>query len=880
MALPQQLTSQQIQEMLNVAAPSAGIAAPQLSSMQGSSIGYIDRPSYGSPYSPENLPPFMADFQQISPTLFAPNQGVFAQAPTVDSIQPQMPQQYIDEYADLERAFQESIAIDPTQFGDIYRGGLFMPMQTIEGGAPQDQFDIAQSLAAVAGLKELYPYAKEAVQKVYDPVEEFVQQKALDPVEDAFKVVADPTEEFVQQILLDPAEDVAKIPLKEVEKLLPEVDVNIDYKTISEILSDEPAPVAAPAEDAKTLDYKDGKLDVNITLPEFTAPEKLKEILDKISSGAGDVGKVAGVVGDAYGNLENLIENPSGDVAEKAIQSINAAYDIASKNTEIEKVGSEVIDSGETGRIIPPAAADTLITVADSIAIANALENPSAKNLTNAYSAADNLVERFGADGMGLPAGESIGSIGQVLTGLEALEGGIESPAEAINVVNAANLVSGFASNLMAGQGAATAASGAAAAGFVPESFTNFLGPVGTIAGIVGGLKAVSSLAKGGAAGEYPRVVGDFEVEGGRLKAGANVDAADVSEGGDAGRVNQNWAQQTFDSGAQMTNDLIDNYGFQLDESKAGNLLKIQSSSYYNKEGELPMNAPDLVVKLIQSGALKPTENTPQEILTSNEAFGSFLEGRLAKGQDEYAAKIYDMTNKIAQTGESDGYKNPTAYFGGEYVGAEGRTVGPKTFSKAKFAAKESAEDWVNKQTPEQIFYQSGSGNNRQYFVKKPSYSIKETKVNDKTFYEIDRSENIQKIGGKSDNMSDLKLKYADKYKTQEEAQKLIQGLDKEEKFTRKQTGKYPRYYVETPVYSVVQSTQNGQPVYSVNKTYSSKQIGGNSLADAKQKYIAQTPAGIEKARIEKEAQQEAAMAHLPDWLRGLNLGSFNLSGL
>jgi len=607
--------------------------------------------------------------------------------------------------------------------------------------------------------------------------------------------------------------------------------------------------------DSGIIDFSDGKLDINITLPKIPVPDTLKEIVDNLGSGTTNVV-------EAYANIENLIENPSGVNADKAVEIIN-------------NIG---FDSGASQPIIPPEVGGALADAADVAAIVEAFENPDAESLTNAYAAADSLKIAYSESGAGLPAGEAIGNIGTILSGIEALDNGIETPAEAINVVNAANLASGFASNLMAGQSAATAASGAAAAGFMPESFTNFLGPVGTIAGIVGGLKAVSSLAKGGAAGEYPRVVGDFEVEGGRLKVGGNVDAADVSEGGDAGRVNQNWAQQTFDSGAQMTNDLIDNYGFQLDESKAGNLLKIQSSSYYNKEGKLPMNAPDLVVKLIQSGALKPTENTPQEILTSNEAFGSFLDGRLAKGQDEYAAKIYDMTNKIAQTGESDGYKNPTAYFGGEYVGAEGRTVGPKTFSKAKFAAKESAEDWVNKQTPEQIFYQSGSGNNRQYFVKKPSYSIKETKVNDKTFYEIDRSENIQKIGGKSDNMSDLKLKYADKYKTQEEAQKLIQGLDKEEKFTRKQTGKYPRYYVETPVYSVVQSTQNGQPVYSVNKTYSSKQISGKSLADAKQKYIAQTPAGIEKARIEKEAQQEAAMAGLPDWLKGFDFSGLNLT--
>ena len=76
---------------------------------EGSVIRSIARPYIQSPYGPDNLPEFMKDFEQISPTLFAPSQGVFGQAPEVDTIQPLMPQQYVDEYADLREPFRRAL---------------------------------------------------------------------------------------------------------------------------------------------------------------------------------------------------------------------------------------------------------------------------------------------------------------------------------------------------------------------------------------------------------------------------------------------------------------------------------------------------------------------------------------------------------------------------------------------------------------------------------------------------------------------------------------------------------------------------------------------------------------------------------------------------
>ena len=853
MALPPQITAQQIQEMLNFAAPNVSATAPDLySSMAGSNIAYIPRPTAVS-YSPDNLPEFMRNFTQVTPQTFAPSQGVFDIAPVLDSIQGTMPQNYISEYQPLEQAFQESIAIDPSMFGGAYRSGLYMPTQTLPAREGDGAFDIAESLAAVAGLKELYPYAEEAVQKAYDPVEEFVQQKFLDP-----------TEEFVQQKFLDPIEDVVKIPLQATEEAVAPL-----VSEVKEIIS----PVIKPIDENIIQPIKETLID--------PISDKLSELINSdspiLDSLAGGVGQAA----DAYSDVQNLIENPSGQNAENAVNAIN-------------EIGQSL---GSEGLVVPPAVGESLAIAGNISSIANAIKDPTAENITNAYASADDLVMNYTEAG-GLPAGEAIGSIGQVLTGLEALEGGIESPAEAINVVNAANLVSGFASNLIAGQGVSAAATGAAASGFVPSQISSVLGPIGAVYGIAQGLKAVSNLAKGGAAGEYPRVVGNLSFSDGKIGAASNVDAADVDEHGLAGRINQSWAQETFNSATQMTNDLIDNYGFELDQAKAEPFMRIQSNAYYNREGKLPANAPDFVVKLLQSGALKPTENTPPEILSSNEAFGSFLDSHLSKGQDLYAAKMYDISNQAINkfvVAPSNAAFNGVSYkdeplFGAEHAASAGRTTNAAPRSKARFATQESAQNWIDSQTPEQIFYESGSGNNKQYFVKKASYSLKEVDVKGKTFYEINRNENKKRIGGKSDNMSELKLKYSDKYSTQEEAQKYIEGLNKEESFRQGGSGKYPRYYVETPVFSVVQSVENGQPVYSVSKNYDSKEIRGNSLSDAQTKYEKEKQAKLNPVELSStpstgslewyQSQYGPDLGAALHNIGGLNLGSFNLSGL
>ena len=743
MAVPQTLSFEDLQDILNVAAPT-GISAPSITAAPpmlatpqtaGSSIAYIDRPSFTQAYSPENLPEFMKDFEQISPTLFAPSQGVFGQAPEVDTIQPLMPQQYVDEYADLERAFQESIALDPTMFGDMYRGGLYMPVQTLPSAAEDEPFDLAGSLAATEALRQIYPIAQEPLGEVeeaikrgvIDPTEEFVQQKMLDPTEDAFKAVADPVEEFVQQYALDPTEDVAKIILDPVEEVIqqavldPIEDVaKIPLKAIGEYIN-QPSEEGSESVLSKISESLDEAIDTPEIVKSFE--DDAKSFLDSLPE------TTANLVG-AYADVENMIENPSSVNVDKAITAIN---DIGFDAKEFI-VGSEVINKNfpeivekidEGAPIVPPVVGETLATIADIDSIVDAFENPDAESLTNAYSAANDLVTTYKETGplepSGLPAGDKIASIGTILTGLEDLEGGIETPAEAVNVISAANEIASLA-------GVTTAsASGAPASGFLPAGLGTFF----TAASLV---KPITSALKGGAAGTYARIQGDFDLKDGRFAVGGGVRAADTYRG-----VGDKFAQETMNSGVSMANSLVDNYGFEIDEQALNaapeNIMKLQTSGYYlarNMKGA-SVGSEDFVVKLLQNGVLKPTENTPSEILTSNEAFASFVTDHLDKGRDEYAAKMYDMTDG---TGE-------------EMITGGTRTRKRTVTSRASFATQEAAQSWADdnfKETYGKKAVKIGRGYRDKPHRTTTSYSLVPVEVGDKTRYELEKTTSSERI--------------------------------------------------------------------------------------------------------------------------------------
>ena len=710
---------------------------------EGSVIRSIARPYIESPYGRDNLPEFMKDFEQISPTLFAPVIGGLTTAgltPEEIALQEQR-----------EQAFRESIAIDPTMFGGYYQPSLYIPIEPAPTYTEEDTFDLAGTLAATEALKEIYPYVSEglgeaeeaikrgvidpveefAQQNVLEPTEEFVQQKMLDPAEDAFKAVADPVEEAVQQYVLDPVEDVAKIVLDPVEEVIQQAVLDpiediakIPLKAIGEYIN-QPSEEGSESALSKISESLDEAIDT---------PEIVKSFEDDAKSFLDSLPETTTNLVGAYADVENMIDNPSSVNVDKAITAIN---DIGFDAKEFI-VGSEVINKNfpeivekidEGAPIVPPVVGETLATVADVDAIIDAFENPDAESLTNAYSAANDLVTTYTETGPlekgGLPAGDKIASIGTILTGLEDLEGGIETPAEAINVVSAANEIASLAGVTT------TSASGAPASGFLPAGLGTFF----TAASLV---KPITSALKGGAAGTYARIQGDFDLKDGRFAVGGGVRAADTYRG-----VGDKFAQETMNSGVSMANSLVDDYGFEIDEQALNaapeNIMKLQTSGYYNREGRAQygsaVGSEDFVVKLIQNGVLKPTENTPPEILTSNEAFASFVTDHLDKGRDEYAAKMYDITDGT----------------GKEMVKHSGGGKGRKEIvtSKASFATQEAAQSWADdnfEETYGKKAVKIGRGYRDKPHRTTTSYSLVPVEFGDKTRYELKKTTSSERI--------------------------------------------------------------------------------------------------------------------------------------
>ena len=631
MALPPQMTAQQIQEMLNVATPTAGIAAPLPANLQmaGSNIGYIAGQRQ-APYSPQELPEWMANFQQISPTLFAPNQGVFQQAPTVPSIQSTMPQGYMDEYADLERLFQESIAVDPSQFGDIYRSGTMLPRQTIDSGL-DEQFDLAGAIAAGTALKEIYPYAEDVIKPVYDATEEFVQQKLLDPAEEFVQQkVLEPTEEFLQQSVFDPIEDIAKIPLQAIEDALPEIKKSQDETSFEKYIEDpfqeyigEPFEkiVVEPIEKNVIEPIKESVVDPLVDkLSEFV--NSSENLLDTLSGGAN-------LLFDAAGNIQNLIDNPTAVNSDKAVESVNA-------------IGSAL---GAEGDVVPLPVEDALHDIGSVAAIGKALEDPSAANLAQAYAAADDLALTY-TDINSLPAANMVGQIGTALAGIEALDGGIDSVGEAAAVAAATQAAAAIVEQVATDAAVkAAAASTAGAAG----AASSFLGPVATAIAIEDIL--AEDLSVKDILQNLPLGIGRVFGGGGSTFGTADLarDAAGNYIIGAEKSKNKGFEYILPETNAAgyVLKALEDQYGYEFDPDAWENVNKTVTFDTKSGKDKTPFGttSQDIVVDALQKGALKATPNTSTDIDWTS----LFTEAREKSGQSKAGTKDYYKTRAQIQ---------------------------------------------------------------------------------------------------------------------------------------------------------------------------------------------------------------------------------------
>ena len=580
MALPQQLTSQQIQEMLNVAAPTANVAAPLPANLQtaGSNIGYIAGQRQ-APYSPEELPEWMANFQQISPTLFAPNQGVFQQAPTVPSIQSTMPQGYADEYADLERLFQESIAVDPSQFGDIYRGGTILPRQSVSV-PQQDEFENLPAILAGAGaISNLYPYVEDVAKIPLQAAEAALPKIEKSPEENVFeKYVEDPFQEFIGQpfekIVVEPIEQNVIEPIKESV-------VDPIANSLSGIV------------------------------------ESSKSFLDDAAGGAD-------LLFNATANIQNMIDNPSAINSDKAVESVNA-------------IGSALNSKGD---VVPLPVEDALHDIGSVAAIGKALEDPSAANLAQAYAAADDLALTY-TEMNSLPAANMVGQIGTALAGIEALDGGIDSVGEAAAVAAATQAAAAIVEQVATDAAVkAAAASTAGAAG----AASSFLGPIATaiaIENILAEDLSVKDILQNLPLG-LGRVFGGGGSTFGTADLARDAEGNYIIGAEKSKNKGFEYILPETNAAGYVLKALEDRYGYEFDPDAWENVNKRVTFDTKGGKDTTPFEttSQDIVVDALQKGALKATPNTSTDI----DWTGLFTEAREKSGQSGAGTKDYYKT--------------------------------------------------------------------------------------------------------------------------------------------------------------------------------------------------------------------------------------------
>ena len=574
MALPPFTTN----SLLNLPAPispgtllATPVAIPQQQAVNFNTAGgpgYAAAYQPGSPYSATNLPEFMKDYQQTPSGKFVMNQGILGMPPQIDKVQSLFSQGYAQEYQPLEQKFQESFAFDPTMFGDMYRAGQLVPsvpMPTVDQG---QGLNPALALAGAGAIKELYPYAEDFVKGLIP--DSVPQPEPQGPPEQTF---AQKFEEKVTQPVkaatIDPI--VAGWQESDLKK-------NIDqaYTAQKEFVRDK------GLRDIETS----VKNFISAADEKFDKPEWLNSLQEKVLPS----GKTAF---ELYGNIENFAKDPTPQSVFKVTDSIQELNTFLPENMQIKLPGSIV---------------GGIADISAGLAVAEALKEPTVENLTQAYVAADHIAQNYGdVVGInGLPGAGAVGTVGGILAGIKAAEGGIDSAGEAVAVANAAALI---ASSATAGAAAGTTA---AAIGTAAGAASAALGPIGmaialesilaedmSVKDILQSMPITGRLFGGGGATfgtatlKYDENNNDFVFGSEKSKKGG-----------------WQYTMPEMHATNLVLNELTNNLGFEVDQDK----LKDVNTTIDIDNGNPVRASNDIVIDMINAGAIKPTANTPNDI--------------------------------------------------------------------------------------------------------------------------------------------------------------------------------------------------------------------------------------------------------------------------
>jgi hypothetical protein len=564
--------------LLNLPAPispgtllATPVAIPQQQAVNFNTAGgpgYAAAYQLGSPYSATNLPEFMKDYQQTPSGKFVMNQGILGMPPQIDKVQSLFSQGYAQEYQPLEQKFQESFAFDPTMFGDMYRAGQLVPsvpMPTVDQGPGSNP---ALALAGAGAIKELYPYAEDFVKGLIP--DSVPQPEPYGPPEQTF---AQKFEEKVTQpvkaAIIDPV--VAGWQESDLKK-------NIDqaYTTQKEFVRDN------GLRDIETS----VKNFISAADEKFDKPEWLNNLQEKVLPS----GKTAF---ELYGNIENFAKDPTPDAVFKVTDSIQELNTFLPEGMQIKLPG------GIVGGVADASA---------GLAVVEALKEPTVENLTQAYGAADHIATNYGdVVGInGLPGADVIGNVGAIIAGIKAAEGGIDSAGEAISVANAAALATSWATKgAAAGTAAATAGT---VAGAVSSALTPLTAAIAleqilaedmSVKDVLQSLPEVGRWFGGGgstfgtATLKYDENNNDFVFGSEKSKKGG-----------------WQYTMPEMHATNLVLNELTNNLGFEVDQDK----LKDVNTTIDIDNGNPVRASNDIVLDMINAGAIKPTANTPNDI--------------------------------------------------------------------------------------------------------------------------------------------------------------------------------------------------------------------------------------------------------------------------
>jgi hypothetical protein len=504
--------------------------------------GYAAAYQPGSPYSATNLPEFMKDYQQTPSGKFVMNQGILGMPPQIDKVQSLFSQGYAQEYQPLEQKFQESFAFDPTMFGDMYRAGQLVPsvtMPTIDQGSGLNP---ALALAGAGAIKELYPYAEDFV-KGLTP-DSVPQPEPQGPPEQTF---AQKFEEKVTQ------------------------------------------PIKAATIDPIVAGWQESDLKKNIDKfisaadEKFDKPKWLNSLQEKVFPS----GKTAF---ELYGNIENFAKDPTPQSVFKVTDSIQELNTFLPEDMQIKLPG------GIVGGVADASA---------GLAVMEALEKPTVENLTQAYSAMDHIATNYGdVVGInGLPGAEAVGTVGSILAGIKAAEGGIDSAGEALQVANAA-IAAATMATAGATTGTALAISNAAAAA---NPYTAAIAAAISVEQILAEDMSLKDVMQ-----SLPFLGRTFGGGGSTFgTATLGYDGNNFSFVRESSKKGGwEYTMPEMHSANLILNELTDNLGFELDESK----LKGINTTIDIDKGNVNRGANDIVLDMINTGAIKPTANTPNDI--------------------------------------------------------------------------------------------------------------------------------------------------------------------------------------------------------------------------------------------------------------------------